>query len=62
MAADHRGRPLHAGKRTNQEMAAQETGASDDTKKYESDYDWGPFEREVSKKLTEFLYGHSKFS
>lgn len=57
MASDHRGRGLHAGKRTTQEMASE---GADGVKKSTPVYEYGPGEREVEKRLSDSLFGRSK--
>ena len=54
MASDHRGRGLHAGKRTTQEMT------SEGAKKSAPVYEYGPGEREVEKRLSDSLFGRPK--
>lgn len=60
MASDHRGRGLHAGKRTNQEMASEGAEGADGVKKSAPVYQYGPGERAVEKRLSDSLFGRSK--
>lgn len=57
MASDHRGRALHAGKRTNQEMTSE---GAEGAKKSAPTYAYGPGEREVEKRLSDSLFGRTK--